>query len=115
MGAKIFAIATFLAILAFITFNTLAISNRIDEITQAVEASETYDEVIEAKKLYARHEKFISISVSHEDLMSIEDLFAEYEAEAKYEDDNMEITKNRLISALEHLRRLSSVNINSII
>ena len=32
MGAKIFAIATFLAILAFITFNTLTISNRIDEI-----------------------------------------------------------------------------------
>lgn len=115
MGAKIFAAVTVVTILTFIIYNTVLMNEKIDEIIHGVEAAESYAEIKEVKERFTKYERFISISVSHEDLMSIEDLFAEYEVQMRLISEEREITKNRLISALGHLRRLSAVNIDSII
>ena len=115
MGAKIFAGITMILILTFIIFNTFMMNNRIDEVIDGVERAKSYEEISAVKEKYTEYERFISISVSHEDLMNIEDLFAEYEVEMMIESEDREITKNRLKSALGHLRRLSAVNIDSII
>lgn len=115
MGAKIFAIITVAAITSFIWFNTAKLNEKIDDIICEVKDAEGYDAVLSTKEKYERYERFISISVSHNDLMNIEDLFAQYEQESLEDNEQRYVTKNRLISALCHLRRLSTINIDSII
>ncbi len=115
MGAKIFAIITLVMILTSVTLNTKILNERIDEILGDVENHSHYDDVLATKDKYLKYQRFISISVSHKDLMNIEDLFSEYEAEVRLENENKNITKSRLISALKHLKRLSAINIDSII
>lgn len=115
MGAKIFAVITVAAITSFIWFNTVKLNEKIDDIICEVKDAEGYDAVLRTKEKYEKYERFISISVSHNDLMNIEDLFAQYEQESLEDSEQRYVTKNRLISALCHLRRLSAINIDSII
>ena len=59
---------------------------------------------------------FLSITINHDDLEDAEDLLAELTAAVKVGDeDQIEITKSRLRTALGQLRRLSAVGIDSII
>ena len=59
---------------------------------------------------------FLSITINHDDLEDAEDLLAELTAAIKAGDeDQIEITKSRLRTALGQLRRLSAVGIDSII
>ena len=61
-------------------------------------------------------EKFISITVSHEDLTNIEEGFAEMIGAARANDEEtLIITKSRLIHSLEHLKRLLSINLDGVI
>lgn len=70
----------------------------------------------ELYSFYEKHQKFISITVSHEDLMSIDDEFCTLIAEIVVGDtEGAEITKSRLCGSLRHLKRLSGLNIDSII
>ena len=67
-------------------------------------------------KDYKRREFFLSLTVSHEDLTDIESLFSEMIGYLSVKDtEGAEMTKSRLIDALMHLRRLSGVNISSIL
>ena len=69
-----------------------------------------------AYKNFEKREKIVSLSVSHSDLTSIEDAFCDIIGAGIAENkDEMIKTKIRLINSLEHLRRLSGINIDSIL
>ena len=115
MGSKIFAVAALLAIIIFIGINDAVVSNRIDEIIVEIDDCESYEDAAIAREKFMKYERYISITVSHGDLTNIEDLLSEYEAQMRDGSDDAEITKSRLINALSHLRRLSGINIDSIV
>ena len=115
MGAKIFAVVTIISIVALCIFNTMAVNKRIDELMTDIEASDDRGDAAAVREKYQRYERLISITVSHEDLMAIEDLLAEYEAEMEADAEGTEITKSRLLGAFEHLRRLCNLNVDSVI
>ena len=65
---------------------------------------------------FKKKEKYISLTVNHEDLTEVETSFAELLGATKAKDEESMLTiKSRLIDALEHLRRLSGINIDSIL
>ena len=115
MGAKIFAFVTVIAVLILCRVNTVEVTRRIDEVTDALEVADDEGEIKEIRARYKGYERLISISVSHEDLMAIDDLFSQYEAEVEADAEGTEITKSRLLSAFSHLRRLCTLNIDSVI
>lgn len=115
MKSKIFAVVGLLAIITFIIINDTTVSSRIDEITADIEKCESYEDARVAREKFMRYERYISITVSHGDLTNIEDLLSEYEAQMRDGSDDADITKSRLINALSHLRRLSGINIDSIV
>jgi hypothetical protein len=59
---------------------------------------------------------FFAITVSHDDLTNIEGCFYEILGAAEANDDDaLKIAKSRLIGSLSHLKRLSAINIDSIL
>ena len=65
---------------------------------------------------FRKAEKFISITVGHDDLTHIEENFADIIGAARAGDeDALVTTKSRLIDSLGHLRRLSGISLDSII
>lgn len=74
---------------------------------------------LEVEKIYEKYqssESFVSLTVNHDDLTHIEDNFAELIGNLSVSDiDSAKVTKNRLLCSLEHLRRLSGINLDSII
>ena len=115
MGAKVFAIICIVAILTFVGVNSFIVDQRMEDIINEVKKCESYKDVTGAREKFMEYERYINITVNHEDLTLIEDLFSQYEAEMRDESDDAEITKSRLINALTHLRRLSGINIDSVI
>jgi hypothetical protein len=115
MGAKIFAAVTLIIILGFVIINDLALKNDIDELSRLVEESQTYYEAEAAQDFYEEKKGFIGLSVNHNDLAEVGQLLSEYVAELREGDEGARITKSRLLTALSHLGRLSSVNWESII
>ena len=121
---KIAIFATIVLLLSFglVIANSILLRVYIDEILNEVREIEIDDvgtalmKFESAFKKFERREKFVSLTVSHSDLTSIEDAFCDIigagNAETKGE---MIKTKTRLINSLEHLRRLSGINIDSIL
>jgi hypothetical protein len=65
---------------------------------------------------YRSEESYVSLTVNHDDLTNIEDIFAELIGNLSVNDiDGARVTKNRLLRSLEHLRRLSGINLDSVI
>ncbi len=121
MRTKIFAASTIIIIITLVALNTLFLQKEISKIIELVESIDTESEnaVVDALKTqenFRKSENYISITVSHDDLTNIEDGFAELVGCLKVVDsDGAEIVKSRLINSLEHLRRLSGINFDSII
>lgn len=124
MKIKLLAAVLFLGIVVGVILNTLALTGTINEYTDKVLAFEISDENTEEAEIAARdtyahfkkRETFMSLTVNHNDLTAIEELFSEMIGQLSVGDgDGARVTKNRLIDALSHLRRLSGVNIDSII
>ena len=112
------AAAILLLIVILAAANVLVSDAMLDDILTEVEAvdvgSTEKTEAIEGK--FSRVAFFLSITINHDDLEDAEDLLAELTAAVKAGDENqIEITKNRLRTALGQLRRLSAVGIDSII
>ena len=94
--------------------NSFVVRELIDGVIDDVEnaTSEEYEDIFEN---FRRIEKYISLTVDHEDMMDIDLSFAELIGMAKVGDnEGAEVTKSRLRYSLEHLRRLSGMNIDSI-
>ncbi len=114
---------TVLIILAFVIFaNSLYIEKITDNFirdTREIDTSNTENAMAEFEKLFSkfrRAEKIISITVGHDDLTHIEENFADIIGAARAGDeDGLVTTKSRLIDSLGHLRRLSGINLDSII
>lgn len=121
MKEKILSVALLITVIVFVTVNTLILNKQIGDITENVSLLTLDNESAEenAERIYAdfmKKEKYMSITVSHDDLTSIEDCFVEMIGFISVGDiPNAEVTRSRLISYLEHLRRLSGFNIDAVI
>ena len=121
MKQKILAVVLLVGVLIFVTVNCVILSKMIDEITDAVKKinvseKDAKDSAEGAFELYNDKAEYFGLTVSHEDLTNIEDCFVELIGYLSVGDSkNAEVTKGRLISSLEHLRRLSGFNIDAII
>ena len=106
-------------LIIFVFINSYAVGYNIDKLTEGLEnapsnceSKEIYEELY---KEYQKREKYIALSISHSDLLSIEDSFAEILGAIEARDEEtLIIEKSRVIKALNHIKRLSGINFDSI-
>jgi len=114
--------AVLILLLAAVILNSVYISKITENFADKIQDTNTEDLKVAAENLkgvreeFKKAEKFISITVSHDDLTNIEEGFADIigAAEAGMRVDVITI-KSRLEDALRHLGRLSSINFDSVI
>ncbi len=107
------------SVLAAVFLNSLFVSRAIEDtatrLNDAPETTDNYELYYEIYEEYMKKQRFIGLTVSHDDLTNIESEFNEILGSIKAGDEeNLIIAKSRLIGALTHLRRLSGVNADSI-
>ena len=124
MWTKFLAVMILLITVGFVCVNTLLLDRTIERYLSEVEVIATDDIELKessnrARELYERFgksERYISLTVSHEDLTNIEagftDLISYLELGMK---DEATVAKNRLEDALRHLGRLSVFSIDAIV
>ena len=124
MRVKIFAFALMVFLIVAVCVNTYFIDEEILNISEKVSDLEITDnnidtalkEARQAYELFKRREIFFSLTVNHDDLTSIDDSFAELIGGLEVSSaEDATVTKNRLLCSLEHLRRLSGINLDAII
>ena len=107
-----------LIVIGFSAVNTLFLSGAIERLCEGVSSYSIEDGDGCAMELYSDFkalEAFASLTVSHEDLTNIEDLFVEVISYSKIGDkEGLFIAKSRLENALLHLGRLIRLNIDSV-
>lgn len=111
-----------LLLLTSVILNSVYISKITEKFADRIQEIDTDNLEVATEILkniredFKKAEKFISITVSHDDLTNIEEGFADIigAAEAGMKVDVITI-KSRLEDALRHLGRLSSINFDSII
>lgn len=121
---KAFKIATAVLVLLIVAIllNSIFIGRISEDLAERIKALDLENMEIaarEAEEIYSdfkRAEKYISITVSHDDLTNIEESFSDimgaFDANMK---SDIIIIKSRLSDALSHLGRLSGINLDSII
>lgn len=121
MRAVKIATVVFLLLTLAVSANSLYIRHLTKEFCDELDRISVYDENASEElkavaKKFKRAERFISVTVSHDDLTNIEEGFADLigAAEAGMTGD-VERIKNRLVDSIEHLGRLSGLNSDSII
>ena len=123
MKVKIFAVGILITVVGFTIFDTVFLQRQLSQLRESAAGLDVSDKnpnaEEDAKALsreFMKKERFISLSVNHEDLTNIEEAFTELIAELSVSEHNdAEVAKNRLVDAFEHLRRLSGCNIDSVI
>ncbi len=94
------------------SFYIIKITNELSSELELAD-NEEYREIAEK---FQKHERYISLTVSHDDLTNIEEAFAELIGAANANDEARIITvKSRLKDSLSHLGRLSGINLDSIL
>ncbi len=103
----------------FVIVNTVLLGifmNELYEILETVDFEQGSEEFFEAYDYYKRRAIFITLTVSHTDMHDIEQDFAEIIGCLETGDvGSASIVKSRLMSSVEHMRRLTGVNIESIV
>lgn len=121
MKDKIIAVILFVIVVGFVVVNTLILNDQIDKIYDSlsmldIDNSTATDKARELYEDFCKKEQYISITVSHDDLTNIEDCFVELIGHLSVGNTaDAKVTKDRLTSSLEHLRRLSGFTIDAII
>lgn len=121
MKEKVLAVFLLVIVVAFVSGNTLLLDKQIIYTIHAVDeldvgGDNAEDEAKEIYDNYKKKEKYMSVTVNHDDLTCIKDCFVEMVGFLSVGDvQDATVTKSRLISYLEHLRRLSGFNIDAII
>ena len=124
MTDKIIAICLFLCVITFVVLNTIVLEKKIVETSDDVSSivieengiNVTKDKAERLFEEFKKKESYISLTVSHDDLTNIENSFVDLIGYLSVEDvENAKVAKSRLIHSLEHLRRLSGINIDAII
>ena len=122
MKMVIFALLIFIIIVSAVFTNSIVLGKAIEKYERRI-SEINIDDTEEAKlsfsKIYddfKKVERYISLTVTHEDLTNIEEMFAAAIGAAEGKDTaELAITKSRLCDALGHLRRLVGVNPDSIL
>jgi len=116
-----FAYAVFAILSLAVIINSVAIGKITDILNEKIIAAEERDmklaekEYTEIYEKYKSYELYISLSVDHDDLSSVEDAFSEIIGAARADDAAGVITtKSRLTDYLRHIKRLAGINIDSI-
>lgn len=120
MKVIIFSYVILALVIIIVIVNSLIISRNIDVILEKLRtipdeasAKEDYKNLFDE---YMDTQHFFAITVSHDDLTNIEGCFYEILGAAEANDDDaLKIAKSRLIGSLSHLKRLSAINIDSIL
>ena len=120
MKTLIFAIATALTVTAIVGANSFILNKSLTSLVSECEAipndtamKSEYEKLYES---FMKKQKFISLTVSHDDLTEIENDLAEILGAIEADDEeSLIIAKSRLVMTLTHLRRLSGVNLDSIL
>ena len=123
MKIKITAIVIIVLVLSSSALNTLFLHNEIQRLislTESLKPDEPPESALaDAEELrveFMKVEKIMSITVNHNDLTDIEEIFSEMIGYLKVEDyDGARVAKSRLEDALKHLRRLTGINIDAVI
>lgn len=121
MKEKILSVVLLVMIIVFVTINTVILNGQIDEIIEKVDLFDVSEDNAKknAEQIYEdfmKKQKYMSLTVSHDDMTSIEGCFVEMIGYLAIGDrQNAEVVKYRLKSSLEHLRRLSGFNLDAII
>jgi hypothetical protein len=121
MKAGAFAISAMVLVITLVSINSIALYKSITGFIEEAESlspddSDAYEKANELKTRFESYERFISLTVSHDDLTNIEECYSELVGYLRVNmTDEAKVTKSRLIDALTHLRRLSGINIDSII
>ena len=117
MKHAVISLGIIIALATITTINSARIQRLIDGYIEEIEATDTDAEVFSLLyDNFLKDEKFISLTVSHEDLRDIEKSFSEIIAAARMNDTvEVQKAKSRLIDALLHLGRLCGINIDSIL
>jgi hypothetical protein len=117
-----FAVTVLILLIVAITANSLYISHLTDKFAERIDGVAEDDTEKAHKELeiifkdFRKAEKYISLTVSHDDLTNIEDCFSEIIGAAKAgSTKEIIIVKSRLRDSLEHLGRLSGFNLDSIL
>lgn len=121
MKTKKFAVIAIISVFLLVLANSITLHFKITGFLESAAELDVFDDgaLFAAEKIkesFEAGEGFISLTVNHEDLTNIEVCYSDL---IGYLSVGMtkeaEVTKNRLVDALKHLRRLSGVNIDSII
>ena len=121
MKEKLLAIALLICIFLAVTLNTFMIDSKISKLYDSLSKldvchPDSQNHLQNIANEYQQTKGLISITVSHDDLTSIDECFIELSGYVESgELTEAEITKNRLMFYLNHIRRLSGFNIDSII
>lgn len=124
MKIKILAVIIFVLTASAVFANTYFLDRKISKLLDQVDGLIIDEENIEkseneAKAIWKKfkdEETYMSLSVNHDDLTSIEEILAELIGYLEIGDaDEARVIKNRLSDALSHLRRLSGVNLDAVI
>ncbi len=112
----------FVSVFVLVFANSFFLGRTIDGYKNEIDAIDTSntqaakDKVTEIYEKFKRDEKFINLTVTHEDLTNIEEMFSGMIGAAKGDDkEELEIEKSRLSDALGHLKRLVGINLDSIL
>lgn len=121
---KAFKIATavLVILIAAVILNSIFIGRITNDLAKRIDTLDVEEIEIASKEIeeiygdFKRAEKYISITVSHDDLTNIEESFSDIigALNAGRKSDVI-IIKSRLFDALGHLGRLSGINLDSII
>ena len=120
-SAKI-AAAVLIILITLVFLNSFFISNLANKFAEKLEKIDlgsedfAYEELKALKNEFETRRIWITLTVSHDDISSIEEAFSDIIGAAlAKERSEMIITKSRLENALRHLGRLSAINIDSIL
>ena len=124
MKIRILAACLLVLTASAVFVNTYFLGREIDRFSDRVSHISIPDTVTDtiltsARVVYAdfkKAETYMSLSVNHNDLTNIEEIFSEMIGYLSVGDANgAKVAKSRLTDALGHLKRLSGINIDSIV
>ncbi len=121
MKEKIIGAVFLFAVIGFVIANTIILDRQVEQIACQISSLDITDEealehAVKYYENYRKKEQYISLTVSHNDLTNIEDYFVEMIGHLTVRNlEDAQVTKDRLISSLEHLRRLSGFTVDAII
>ena len=119
MKSALIAGGVLLALIIGVIFNSFFIINATEEFIKEIEEigeADATEKLVTVREKFERIRWIITLSVSHDDILNIEEAFAEAIGAARGNDSaELRIAKSRLTDALKHLGRLSGINADSIL